>query len=290
MRVLLLGKNGQLGQAISKLTYNSDIEIIYFSRKHLDISDFENTRLEIIRINPDIVINATAYTNVDKAETDQYLANQINNLAVKNISKICADNNSWLIHVSTDYVFDGKSTIAYRENDVANPINIYGKTKYDGEISIRMSFCKYIIIRTSWLFSENGGNFLKTMMQLSKSKKVLKVIGDQIGTPTYTGDLANTIMTIVESIKNKRISSALYHYAGNVQCSWYEFANMIFDEANKLNVQTPETIHAISSKEYNSVACRPKLSSLDSDLICNTFDLNPSDCKSGIRKSLKNLL
>ena len=170
MKILLLGSKGQLGRCLNDQLKNSDHEVIYTSRKQIDIVDFEETKSKILEISPDIIINATAYTAVDKAEEDQETANLVNHLAVKNIAEICSQQSYWLIHVSTDYVFDGKANIPYKEDDKTNPKSVYRETKLKGELAIKASNCKYIIIRTSWVYSEYGNNFLKTMLNLGSER------------------------------------------------------------------------------------------------------------------------
>ena len=194
MKILVLGCKGQLGRCLNDQLKNTHHEVIYTSREQIDIANFEQTKNQILKNSPDIIINATAYTAVDKAEEDQKNAKLINHLAVKNIAHICNQQGCWLIHVSTDYVFDGKAKIPYKEVDETNPQGVYGETKLKGELAIRSSGCKHIIIRTAWVFSEYGNNFLKTMLRLGAERDELSIVGDQVGCPTYAQDIAKAIV------------------------------------------------------------------------------------------------
>ena len=167
MKILVLGSKGQLGRCLSYQLNNTNYQVEYTSREEIDIANFEETKKQILKISPHLIINATAYTAVDRAEEDQKNADLINHLAVKNIANICIQQDCWLIHVSTDYVFDGSNKIPYREDDKTNPQGVYGETKLNGELAIQASGCKHIIIRTAWVFSEYGNNFLKTILRLS---------------------------------------------------------------------------------------------------------------------------
>ena len=205
MKILVLGCKGQLGRCLNDQLINTDHEVIYTSREQIDIADFEVTKSKILEISPDLIINATAYTAVDKAEEDQKTANLINHLAVKNIADICNQLECWLIHVSTDYVFDGNSKVPYKEDDETNPQGAYGETKLKGELAIQASGCKHIIIRTAWVFSEYGNNFLKTMLRLGAERDELSIVGDQIGCPTYAQDIARSIIATLPYLSLEKI-------------------------------------------------------------------------------------
>lgn len=287
MKILVLGCNGQLGRCLYDQLEKTDHNVIYTSRDQIDIADFDATKSLIKQISPDIVINATAYTAVDKAEQEQDKADLINHLAVANIATSCNELDCWLVHVSTDYVFDGTSMVAYKEEDQTNPQSVYGDTKLRGERAIQSSGCRHIIIRTAWVFSEYGNNFLKTMLRLCTQRSELSIVGDQVGCPTYAQDIARAIMMILESLKSKEVASCLYHFSGNICCSWAEFAQAIFDEALELEViKSKPNIVAISTKEFPTLAKRPARSELSSNYIRSTFGIVPSDCILGIRSSL----
>ena len=243
---------------------------------------------KILEISPDIVINATAYTFVDKAEEEKNIADLINHEAVKNIAHICSSIGCWLIHISTDYVFDGYSKVPYKELDKTSPTGAYGKTKLDGELAIQSSNCKYIIIRTSWLFSEYGNNFLKTMLRIGKNSNDLSIVDDQIGCPTYAQDLASTISNIVTSLDSKKISG-IYHYSGYKSCSWYDFALAIFDQAKAYDLIIPDTINPVSTSSYQTKAHRPGFSVLDCAKIKTDFNVALSNWDKGIIRAINKL-
>ena len=287
MKILVLGCNGQLGRCLYDQLEKTDHNVIYTSRDQIDITDFDATKSLIKKISPDIVINATAYTAVDKAEQDQDKADLINHLAVANIAASCNELDCWLVHVSTDYVFDGTSKMPYKEDDQTNPQGVYGDTKLKGELVIQSSGCRHIIIRTAWVFSEYGNNFLKTMLRLGAELGELRIVGDQIGCPTYAQDIANAIVVILESLKSKELHSGLYHFGGNVCCSWAEFSQAIFDEALELKViASKPNVVAITTKDFPTLAKRPAQSQLNSDKLKVTFGVDPSDFMLGIRSSL----
>lgn len=281
MKVLLTGANGQLGnciKAICPLNY----ELINTDRQQLDITDILAIEAIINKYKPDVIINSAAYTAVDRAEDEPTLANQINVIGPQNLAIVAKKYNIKLIHISTDYVFDGNQNIPYIENDVTNPINVYGKTKRDGEITVLNNYPSSIIIRTSWVFSEYGNNFVKTMLKLSKIRTELSVINDQIGNPTYAGDIALTIFDILE----KNIPGGIYHYCGDQSVSWYEFAKRIFDIEQQLNStikKSPVNVSPILTKDYPTKACRPLYSVLDMQKINLLTGISGSDWNKALR-------
>jgi dTDP-4-dehydrorhamnose reductase len=262
---------------------NTGYEVSYTSRDQIDIASFEETRIEITRIGPDVIINASAYTAVDKAEEDKVNADLINHLAVDNLAVICLELGCWLIHISTDYVFDGNSTVPYLELDKTNPQGVYGHTKLNGELAIQSSGCEYLIIRTAWVFSEYGNNFLRTMLRLGAVRDELNIVGDQIGCPTYAQDLAKVIITMMAQLNKESSASGTFHYCGDQLCSWYDFARVIFEEARIFGFQTPDLIHSIQTSDYSTAAERPGYSALDCQKIRNTFNVNTSDWKLGVK-------
>ena len=287
MKILVLGSKGQLGRCLYDQLLSTDHDVFYTSRDQIDIADFNRTKRQLLDLSPDVVINATAYTAVDKAEEDQETADLINHLAVANIADACHELACWLIHISTDYVFDGRSNVPYKEDDQTNPQGVYGKTKLQGEKAIQSSGCKHVIIRTAWVFSEYGNNFLKTILRLGAERSELRIVGDQVGCPTYAQDIAKAIMTILESFKSKEVTSGLYHFSGNFCCSWAVFSQAIFDEALELKViASKPNVVAITTKEFPTLAKRPAQSQLNSDKITTNFGIESSDCTLGIRSSL----
>ena len=267
INVLVTGSNGQLATCLKSLAegYN-ELNFIYTDYLDLDITNPKALRNFFKGYSSiDYCINCAAYTAVDNAEKEEKLADQINSEGVGNLSQVCNENNTTLIHVSTDFVFDGKNNQPYVEEDLTNPLSVYGKTKLDGELIIRNNSSKYFIIRTSWLYSEHKKNFMKTMLELAKNKKELSIISDQIGTPTYALDLANTLLNIVNS-QNKEYG--VYHYSNEGVASWYDFAKAIF-EINNIEVKVKPT----RTEAYPTPAKRPHYSVLDKTKIKNSFNL-----------------
>ena len=283
MKILVLGSKGQTGQCLNDQLAITEHEVVYTSRGQIDITEFEVTKAQILEISPDIVINATAYTAVDKAEEEHQAADRINHLAVANIANICNQLDCWLIHVSTDYVFDGNSEVPYKEDNPTNPQGVYGDSKLKGEVAIEASGCKYLIIRTAWVYSEYGNNFLKTMLRLGADRDELSVVGDQIGCPTYAQDIAKTIASILSLLDLKRSSSGIYHYCGDEPCSWYDFARAIFSEAELYGLKIPSHIKSIATADYPTPAIRPAYSVLDCSKIESCFDVTRSNWRDGIK-------
>ena len=287
MRILVTGKNGQLGKSIHKIVNTkidnnqSSNEFIFVGREELDLSS-ESDISHYFKSNNkfDIIINCAAYTAVDKAEEEQELANQVNHLAVKQLTKIAKDQKAKLIHISTDYVFDGWSDKPYVETDKTNPINIYGETKLAGEKALQEVMpTDTIIIRTSWVYSEFGNNFVKTMLRLGKERDELNVVNDQIGSPTYATDLAGAILEIIKNKEFKEISQAtqIYHYSNKGEISWYEFSKEFFELANIHCAVKP-----IATKQYPTPAKRPKNTLMNKAKIAKTFSVGISDWKESL--------
>ena len=283
MKILVLGSKGQLGQCLNDQLAITEHDVVYTSRGQIDIAEFEVTKAQMLEISPDIVINATAYTAVDKAEEERQSADRINHLAVANISKICNQLDCWLIHVSTDYVFDGNSEVPYKEDNPTNPQGVYGDSKLKGEAAIEESGCKYLIIRTAWVYSEYGNNFLKTMLRLGADRDELSIVGDQIGCPTYAQDIAKSIVCILSFLDLKDSSSGIYHYCGDEPCSWYDFARAIFLEAVVQGLKTPSYVKSVTTADYPTPAIRPAYSVLDCTKIESVFDVTRSNWRDGIK-------
>tara|TARA_X000000950_G_scaffold266101_1_gene341216 strand:+ start:21944 stop:22858 length:915 start_codon:yes stop_codon:yes gene_type:complete len=288
MKIIVLGANGQLGMSLKKIFQKTSYKFYFFNKSEMNINDHIKLNKKFISIKPDVIINCSAYTAVDKAEKNFEEANNVNNISVGFLSQKCLDYDCFLIHISTDYVFDGFSENPYKEDDKKNPIGVYGKTKLDGENRILDSGCKFCIIRTSWIFSEFGNNFLKTILKLASQNDEVQVVSDQIGAPTYSDDISRVIATILPFIENKIISNEIFHYSGKFFCSWYEFAKIIIKIANEENMlkKTP-FLKSILTSEYPTLAKRPLNSSLSSEKICARFNIEASDWKRGIKQSLK---
>jgi len=281
MRILVTGKNGQLGRSIHKLV-NTDTKIdnnqssdefIFVGREELDLSNESNISHYFSNNDKfDIIINCAAYTAVDKAEQEAELANQINHLAVKQLANIANEQKAKLIHISTDYVFDGESNKPYLETDTPNPINVYGKTKLAGERTLQEIMpTNAIIIRTSWVYSEYGNNFVKTMLKLGKEREELNVVSDQIGSPTYATDLADVILEIIQNKTFKEAGQVTqtYHYSNEGEISWYEFAKEIF-KITKISCK----VNSITTEKYPTLAKRPKNTLMNKDKIIKSFGVS----------------
>jgi len=283
MKVLVTGARGQLAQTIVDLysKKETEIEFTFVGRKDLDITDFNEVATFFKEKAFNYCINAAAYTHVDKAEDDEETANNVNALAVKNLALACNKHDIILIHISTDFVFDGNSTIPYKETDTTNPIGVYGETKRKGEEFISRTLDKYYIIRTSWLYSNFGKNFVKTMLKLATDKNEISVVNDQKGTPTNANDLAQVIIKIIKS--NKK-AYGLYHYSNLGEATWYGFAKEIFELTNTKAKLIPTTSNAFITK-----AKRPKYSVLDKTKISATFDLKILNWKESLEKSLESI-
>jgi dTDP-4-dehydrorhamnose reductase len=278
-KILVTGSNGQLGSELRELSlYQDQYEWIFTDWKELDLSDLQNLADNITAISPDIVINCAAYTAVDKAESEIELADILNHKAVAIMAKWTFANNCKFIHVSTDYVFDGTSNIALDEDAPTAPINVYGITKLAGELACRKENPESIIIRTSWVYSSFGANFVKTMSRLMKEKDTLTVVNDQIGSPTYAGDLAQAILDI---LNHSNWQAGIYNYSNEGEISWYEFALAI----QKIGAFECR-VSGISSSQYSTPAKRPAFSLLDKSKIKATYLLSIPDYIESLRKCM----
>lgn len=268
MVVLVTGANGQLGQAIEFISGNyPEINFVFCDSSELDITNKENCREAFIKYKPNFCINAAAYTAVDKAESEPQKAHLINVIGPTNLAEICKENGVVLLHISTDFVFDGNQTKPYTEMDTPNPTSVYGQTKLDGEKAIQEILKQHFIIRTSWVYSQFGNNFMKTMLRLSSERDSLSVVNDQIGTPTNAVDLAEVLIKIVSSDSQLLISNfGIYNFSNEGHCSWYDFAKKIF-EINNINID----ITPIPTSSYPTPAKRPTQSVLDKTKIKSVF-------------------
>ena len=279
MKVLVIGSDGQLGLEFQKISNSYDsLSWVFSTIKTLDLLKLDTISSFLNDINPSVIINCAAYTSVDKAETESKLADLINHEAVDIISRWTSDNNKKLVHISTDYVFDGLSKLPLSENSNTNPINRYGSSKLKGEQVCLKNDPNSIIIRTSWLYSSFGKNFVKTMIDLMKKNNSVKVVKDQIGSPTYAYDLAKVILKIIVNYKTE---SGLFHYSNEGEISWFEFAKSI-KELYNLDCE----IIGVSSKEFKTLAKRPQYSLLNKSKIKTTFNLEIPNYK----QSLKNCI
>ena len=284
MKVLITGKNGQVGSClVSQLSNMTEINFLALGREELDITDAEQVSKIVDEYKPSIIINAAAYTAVDKAESEVELANAINNIGPKNLAKAASSVNAVILHISTDYVFAGNKHGLYTETDEVNPQGVYGQTKLAGEQSVAQECAEHIILRTAWVFSEYGNNFVKTMLRLAQTRDTLGVVGDQYGGPTYAGDIAKALINIAQQLQQGATKFGVYNYSGYPHVSWQEFATEIFAKAlSQQVIETPVTVNAISTSEYPTPAKRPANSKLDCSKITTNFSVQPSDWKTAL--------
>ncbi|KIQ18721.1 dTDP-4-dehydrorhamnose reductase [Flavobacterium sp. MEB061] len=276
-KILVTGANGQLGSELNVLSMNyPNYQWIFADRTKVTLDNLELLNTQLESIQPNIILNCGAYTAVDKAETEKELAFTINNLAVELIAKYASENNIKLIHISTDYVFDGSSAIALNEEATTNPINVYGESKLAGEIACLNNCPDSIIIRTSWVYSKFGNNFVKTMQRLMQDRESINVVNDQIGSPTYAADLAQAMIDILES---SNWVPGIYNYSNEGEISWYEFALSI-KEFGGYNCN----VGGIPSSSYPTPAKRPEFSLLDKKKIKAIYNFNIPNYKDSLRK------
>ena len=286
MVVLVTGANGQLGQSIQFIANQyPNIQFVYTDYQELDITNFESCHTVFAKYKPQFCINTAAYTAVDKAESEAEKAHLINVIGPENLAKVCKEYNTILLHISTDFIFDGTSTQPYLETDIPNPKSVYGQTKLDGELAVQKNWEKHFIIRTSWVYSQFANNFMKTMLRLASERDSLSVVNDQIGTPTYAVDLAEVLMNIIQSsITNKPSPFGIYNFSNEGVCSWHDFASAIFHQKG-ISID----LQPIPTSAYPTPAKRPSYSVLDKSKIKNTFNLKINDWKTSLQSSLNQL-
>jgi dTDP-4-dehydrorhamnose reductase len=286
LNILLLGSHGQLGRCLQDQLNTTEHQVAYARRDQLDIADWVTARQKITSIAPDLIVNTAAFTAVDRAEKEHDAATVINHHAVANLAEYCAHTEATLIHVSTDYVFDGLATEPYHEGDTTNPQSIYGASKLAGERAIQASGCAHIILRTAGVYSEYGGNFLKTMLRVGASGQPLNVVADQIVAPTYGQDIARAIVTCIQRLEKDPLPKGTYHYGGDRACSWYDFASAIFIRAGAQGWAIPKQMAAIATADYPTAAKRPAYSVLNSNKFIHAAGISASDWRAGIDASL----
>lgn len=282
MNILVTGANGQLGNEMQRVAKTSSNHYIFTDVAQLDITDREAVLRAVKDNSIQVIVNCAAYTNVDKAEDDSETADLINNKAVENLAIAARENDATLIHISTDYVFKGDRCTPCREDWETDPLGVYGITKLAGEKSIERTGCRHIIIRTAWLYSPFGKNFVRTMQKLTAEKDSLKVVFDQVGTPTYAGDLADAIARIIET--GQLGKQGIYHFSNEGVCSWYDFAREICE----LSGHTCN-IRPCHSDEFPSKVKRPHFSVLDKTKIKDTFGIEVPYWKDSLKKCIREL-
>jgi dTDP-4-dehydrorhamnose reductase len=287
MTVLILGGNGQLASALKNSFATHQIDYVSLAREELDIANPKLVRQTLSSIQPNLVVNLAAFTKVDDAESMEDLAFKVNATGAENIAKACNEFNASLVHISTDFVFDGLSAEPYQPEDPINPQSIYARSKAAGEMAINKYSSSHVILRTSWVFGEYGDNFMKAMLTLGIARQELNIISDQVGSPTYSGDIATVISKLCLAHKAGLFPSGIFHYAGDEPVSWLKFAQQIFKTAHSIDpsFQSP-LLHSILTENYPQLASRPKYSFLDSSKICNELSVKPSNWRLRIYDSL----
>ena len=276
MKILTTGAKGMLSPDLVKVL-STEHEITGLSHQELDVTNKRDVDICINDNKPDVVIHAASYTDVDGCESNRELAFQVNADGAKNVALVCRETGSAMVYVSTDYVFDGEKSSPYIEEDKPNPINVYGKSKLAGENHVKSILDRYYIVRTSWLFGKNGKNFVKTILRLSQEKNKLKVVNDQIGSPTYTLDLARAIKVLLN-----KPSFGYYHVSNQGSCSWYDFAREILKQNGFNDVK----VTPISTEEFKRTANRPKYSVLNCQKFMDEFGYNLRNWQDGLKDYL----
>lgn len=284
MNILVTGANGQLGNEMRLLSPKSKNNYYFTDVAELDITNKKAVQDFVADNKIDIIINCAAYTAVEKAEDEPERADLINNIAVRNLAEVAMSQNAVLVHVSTDYVFGGQGNLPFIESDKVNPLGVYGKTKLAGELAIEETGCKALIFRTAWLYSSFGNNFVKTMVKLTSEKESIKVVYDQVGSPTYAGDLAKVIFEIVEEEKYLW-KEGIYHFTNEGVISWYDFAIEIAKQAGNTKCK----IYPCRSEEFPTKVKRPAYSVLDKAKIKKTFDIEIPYWKDSLTACMRKL-
>lgn len=284
MNILVTGANGQLGSEMQRLSAVSPNNYIFTDAAELDVTDAGAVRRAAEQTRAEAIVNCAAYTDVERAEENEAAADRLNRLAPANLAAAAAATGATLIHISTDYVFDGRAHTPYTEQAPTAPLSVYGRTKLAGEQAVETSGCSYLILRTAWLYSAFGNNFLKTMLRLTAERESLKVIFDQIGTPTYAGDLALGIFSVIEG-GQLRGHEGLYHFSDEGVCSWYDFAVEIAAAAGHDKCR----IEPCSTAEYPTKAPRPAYSVLDKGKFKTTFGIEIPHWRESLLYCLKTM-
>ena len=290
MKILVTGSNGQLGDELLIQGNNFGYEILPADLPDLDITDKTQVKHRLEKSRPSFVVNAAAYTNVDKAETERNLAFAVNRDGPANLAEICAEFEIPLIHISTDFIFDGKKGSPYIESDIVSPLSIYGKSKQEGENEIRSRLEKHIILRTAWLYGVHGQNFVKTMLKLSREKEVISVVADQFGSPTSAADLTEAILDIIATVKHSSdITWGTYHYCGEGITTWHRFTEEILGMARQYISIKTITVKPVSTAEYPTKATRPCFSALDCGLIKKNFGISSKSWQNSLAIVIRQL-
>ncbi len=291
MKLLIIGSKGQLGSELVIECKRNDFSFLALDLPEFNITDPSQVKKTLADFKPSIVINASAYTNVDMAETEPEIAYTVNSDGPANLAVSCDKNRIPIIHISTDYVFDGSKGQPYAESDPVSPLGIYGKSKEKGESKLRSILKQHIILRTSWLYSAYGNNFVKTMLKLGKEKEIIKVVSDQYGCPTCAADLAEAVVYISKQItQNFKIAWGTYHYCGLGITTWHEFAKAIFEIASQYQNYKVSSVEAITTAQYPTKTKRPAFSALDCGLFKKHFGINIKPWQESLEKTIERIL
>ncbi|HFQ5214113.1 TPA: dTDP-4-dehydrorhamnose reductase [Vibrio vulnificus] len=285
MRVLVTGCNGQVGYCLTNMLSKTDgVTLLAVDREELDITDQDAVATTVKEFKPTIIINAAAYTAVDRAEQEVELSYAINRDGPKFLAEAAQEAGAAVLHISTDYVFEGNKNGEYLETDITNPQGVYGASKLAGEIAVAEACNKHIILRTAWVFGEHGNNFVKTMLRLAQSRDELSIVGDQFGGPTYAGDIADALITMVQYIEQgNKPKWGVYHFSGMPYASWFDFASAIFQAAVQHGVLDKQPLlSSIPTSAYPTLAKRPANSRLNCSQIENQFGIKPSDWQAAL--------
>lgn len=285
MRILITGCHGQVGSSLTEqLAKYENTEVLALDREHLDITNQDAVNATVAEFKPSIIINAAAHTAVDKAEEEVDLSYAINRDGPKYLAQAAQSVGAAILHISTDYVFEGDKASEYVEADITNPQGVYGESKLAGEIAVAHACDKHIILRTAWVFGENGNNFVKTMLRLGENRDALSIVGDQFGGPTYAGDIAGALIQIAKRInQGDAVEYGVYHYSGLPHVSWFDFADVIFDVAVEQGVLAKKpSLTSITTDQYPTPAKRPSNSRLSNEKIVQGFSVEASDWKAAL--------
>lgn len=283
-KFLITGAKGQVGHCLTE-QLTGKAEILAVDRDELDITDRDAVFNIVKTFKPDVIINAAAHTAVDRAESEVELSEAINVKGPQYLAEVANEIGAVILHISTDYVFEGTGTGEYKEDDQTNPQGVYGRTKLEGEIAVQQANPRSIILRTAWVFGEHGHNFVKTMLRLAKDRDSLGIVGDQFGGPTYAGDIAKALIEMSNQIlSGKENAFGVYHFTGKPYVSWYEFAKAIFAEAELQNIlEKSPLVNSIATSDYPTPAKRPANSRLDLTKIKQVFNIEPSDWQAALK-------
>ncbi len=291
MIVLVTGANGQVGWELCRRAQPPGLTVHGFDHAQMDITRPKQTAETIARYHPDLVVNAAAYTNVDQAETNTQQAFSVNQDGPAILATCCAELDIPLIHLSTDYVFDGSAVTPYRQDDALSPLGIYGHSKAAGEEEVRDRLHRHIILRTSWVYGIHGHNFVKTMLKFGATRDTLRVVNDQFGCPTSAGDIADTVLAIATHVSSWETPIwGTYHYCGQGIITWFDFAEEIFRIAKRLGYAGTPTVDAIPTSEYPTKTTRPVFSALDCSRLLEVFQLPQKPWQESLGQVLKELL